>query len=69
MKEKLKFKNIDFKFHSVSNEQVEELISELENTKGPGITGIPIKLFKSLNRKIYPMVTNLFNNCFIYFDL
>ena len=63
MKEKLKFKNIDFKFHSVSNEQVEELISELENTKGPGITGIPIKLFKSLNRKIYPMVTNLFNNC------
>ena len=65
MKEKLKFNNIDFEFHSVTNAEVEELISELENTKGSGITGIPIKLFKSLNRKKYPMVTNLFNSCII----
>jgi hypothetical protein len=39
------------------------ILKELQNSKGPGITGIPTKILKILNEKICVIVTNLFNEC------
>jgi hypothetical protein len=52
-----------FKFHNISYGTVFEQIKELQNSKGPGITGIPTKILKILNEKICVIVTNLFNEC------
>ena len=52
-----------FKFKKISYLDVENMINELENSIGSGITGISPKVFKQLNKKICPIITNLFNDC------
>jgi hypothetical protein len=52
-----------FKFQSVSYCDVEYLINDLDNTSGAGISGISPKILKKLNAKLFPLLTNIFNEC------
>jgi hypothetical protein len=64
VKNKLKINDsLVFEFQTISNGTVLRLINELQNSKGPGISGIPTKVLKILNDKICPIITNLFNDC------
>jgi hypothetical protein len=64
VKNKLKINySLVFECQTISNGTVLRLINELQNSKGPGISGIPTKVIKILNDKICPIITNLFNDC------
>jgi hypothetical protein len=65
VKDKLKIGDKSFKFHTIAFKTVYNHIKELQNSKGPGITGIPTKIFKTLNDKICTIITNIFNDCIL----
>jgi hypothetical protein len=63
IKDKLNVEQNSFKFHKISQHEVETLINDLDNTTGAGISSIPVKVLKQLNLKISSLITNLFNEC------
>ena len=52
-----------FKFQPVSEDFVKYLLSELEPSSGPGISALPVKLFKYCKINYLRILTNLFNDC------
>lgn len=54
-----------FSFCLTNRNEVNELIMELPESSGPGFTGIPTKLIKSLSGLFAPFLSTLFNKCLI----
>lgn len=52
-----------FKFVPVTQKVVDKLLSQLDSTTGPGVSGIPVKVLKHSHTEIAPAITNLFNQC------
>jgi hypothetical protein len=63
IKDKLNVPQSSFKFQKIKYSEVEILIRDLDNTTGPGISGLPVKLFKKLHHQICGIITDLFNDC------
>ena len=52
-----------FKFVPVTQRVIEKLLSKLDTAKGPGVSGVPVKVLKHSCNELAPVVTNLFNQC------
>ena len=64
VKSNLKALNCEkFEFLPVNPDQVQQLIDNLSETSGPGITGISSKIIKAASAKLVPFITQLFNDC------
>lgn len=52
-----------FQFKVIENKIVMDLILDLDNSSGPGVSEISTKIFKAAINKICPILTKLFNDC------
>lgn len=63
LKKENKIKTTSFSFVPVSQRVVAKLLSQLDTSTGPGVSGIPVKVLKHSHTELAPVVTNLFNQC------
>ncbi|CAF1131679.1 unnamed protein product [Brachionus calyciflorus] len=57
------FKNVEstFEFSVTNGNEINELLSEISDTSGAGLCGIPIKCRKNCSNKFKPIIAYLFN--------
>ena len=63
LKNENKLKTSNFEFKKVSINLVDKLLSKLDTSCGPGVSGISTKVLKAAHEELAPVVTELFNKC------
>ena len=61
-----KIKPSSFNFKQTDNITVENLLTNLSGTSGPGMSGISTKIVKAASCILFPIITSLFNECIAY---
>ena len=52
---------LSFKFSFTTASEIEDLFASIQSTSGPGISGVPTKIFKAPTKKFKTILAHLFN--------